>query len=1031
MNLRIAYSMAIMLAIVSTGLGQISSFTDEFDGPDLNPEWTLINATPQDGLVETGYYSLRGPIGNSSGLRRKMKGQGDFTTEISFKLKTFFLKGAGGSKSDLKIRFTGPGAWFEVVLNSFRSLRVTSSEIGGNLQAPINVRVIGDNDRLRFKFDYSEATSTMSVSYAINKSSWKSLASGSGVTPMALKYFEIVLFKFDKNPSTLPLILLERYKVLGPEPDPVPSGLTIMADKDDFKIIWPSVASKLYSIQQSYNLVNWETVVDQIPAAPPLNTYKFDGLNSKRRSFFRILEHNASTWPHRDYCAMLAQEIQGKKHAFLAGNLAYYIGGRYTTWDLLENETLGLTHPFHHDLRGRGLGIVTDEKTGTGHDFQGWEFYKDSKVAYGTVIVNGKSYINPAPRKMFWRPDRIVCEYEIDGVEIREEKFIALNDVACSIITSSKAIEIKFSGHSYVSTNRSIQRTSTVRHDKSHNMVHVIEGGTALTRPVEGKDVEGVLIYDGMSTVISTSKRFTDYNAFRDRDGRQQYSFKVACDQQGVALGWAMHDNYIDARERVNKVLLDSTKHLAAKTAHMDDLLTNQIPYFRCSDPDIVNIYYYLWSIYLMYYIDVGKGWEIYPHTQTAVNNFLGMHRFDANFQIKVGAWIRDKDYYAYGNVLIWSALLPYAKSGGRLPDNMGQSWLSPVWGTTTDHVIGAWDIYEHSGDLGFIEEVYEPYFKPLFWNGINNHWGARFDAVNCLKRMAILTGNSADLEHWHSVGDMNNHKNWVNNEWERAKPNYWGNTAPAIYPPGSKDRVLFWTGLAYMRNSWFPEDWARRMTDNWAVDSEIGFNGPIPPTLVAMQDFDHTFPSFASAPDLAYYSIIGMYDRNVGKNANVMGLGHLKKYNLKWGIPVAPESYDSDWEIWGDQYSNFNAGKILIILNGIAGLDYSIPGDTFIIKDKMPDEWSFMKVKVPVTKHGLTDWVEVQIDRRDIGDGVVEKTITATGNSLQTLKIQPWLEGRTLIKAPGGGDILAPTGHLSYTFKKAKDASVTIRSME
>ena len=125
-----------------------------------------------------------------------------------------------------------------------------------------------------------------------------------------------------------------------------------------------------------------------------------------------------------------------------------------------------------------------------------------------------------------------------------------------------------------------------------------------------------------------------------------------------------MHDNYIDARERVNKVLLDSTKHLAAKTAHMDDLLTNQIPYFRCSDPDIVNIYYYLWSIYLMYYIDVGKGWEIHPHTQTAVNNFLGMHRFDANFQIKVGAWIRDKDYYAYGNVLIWSALLPYAKSG-------------------------------------------------------------------------------------------------------------------------------------------------------------------------------------------------------------------------------------------------------------------------------------------------------------------------------------------------------------------------------
>lgn len=33
--------------------------------------------------------------------------------------------------------------------------------------------------------------------------------------------------------------------------------------------------------------------------------------------------------PYTDYCAMLGQEIQGRKHAFLAGNLTYYVGGRY------------------------------------------------------------------------------------------------------------------------------------------------------------------------------------------------------------------------------------------------------------------------------------------------------------------------------------------------------------------------------------------------------------------------------------------------------------------------------------------------------------------------------------------------------------------------------------------------------------------------------------------------------------------------------------------------------------------------------
>ena len=39
-------------------------------------------------------------------------------------------------------------------------------------------------------------------------------------------------------------------------------------------------------------------------------------------------------------------------------------------------------------------------------------------------------------------------------------------------------------------------------------------------------------------------------------------------------------------------------------------------------------------------------------HTQSAVNNFLGMHRYDVAFQIKVGAWTADQAKHAYGNVL-------------------------------------------------------------------------------------------------------------------------------------------------------------------------------------------------------------------------------------------------------------------------------------------------------------------------------------------------------------------------------------------
>ena len=101
--------------------------------------------------------------------------------------------------------------------------------------------------------------------------------------------------------------------------------------------------------------------------------------------------------PFTDYCARLEQEVQGRKHGFLAGNVTYYIGGYHASWEPVEDETIGLTHPFHHDLRSRGSGLLGSEltrteHTGKGNDYLGWEFYKDTRVLYGTVIVDGERY---------------------------------------------------------------------------------------------------------------------------------------------------------------------------------------------------------------------------------------------------------------------------------------------------------------------------------------------------------------------------------------------------------------------------------------------------------------------------------------------------------------------------------------------------------------------------------------------------------------------------------------------------------------
>merc|ERR1711983_329144 len=95
------------------------------------------------------------------------------------------------------------------------------------------------------------------------------------------------------------------------------------------------------------------------------------------------------------------------------------------------------------------------------------------------------------------------------------------------------------------------------------------------------------------------------------------------------------------------------------------------------------------------------------------------------------------------------------------------------------------------------------------------------------------------------------------------------------------------------------------------------------------------------------------LYLHHVDNLANKFTLLHLEKYNMEWGIPVAPEARNSDRSLFGDQYNNFNAGKILLLLEGIGGLKYSLHDDSFTFADNLPLEWSFMEFRVPVLKAG------------------------------------------------------------------------------
>lgn len=762
--------------------------------------------------------------------------------------------------------------------------------------------------------------------------------------------------------------------------------------------------------------------------------------------------------PHVDYCLRLQQEIQGKKHGFLAGNTTYYVGGFHASWNPVEQETLGLTHPFCHDLRSRGVGYLQSrglnhENTGLGNDFSGWEFYKDTRVLYGSVRIDGELHRYPVPSKMYWRPDRMICEYEVAGVRLREEKFIAANDAACSVITASRPVTLRFDGQSFFGRH-SVSSTASIEFDQDAAVIHILEGGTTKCRPeIDRSERVGPIMYDGMSTVLAASRDYSSRLQFSNGErGQCVYEFELECDSDGVVLAWAMHDEYEEAVKSVhsllgqptaigNRTALNALEALEAKRHEMNRQLNEEIPWFRCSEKKFEDIYYYLWALYLQYYIDVGRGWEREPHTQSAVNNFLGMHRYDATFQIPVGAWTGNKPHYAYGNVLTWKHLFRdghYRKSPNgtiALSDNKGTTWHSGVYGNElSEHVLGAWQIYEHTGDIAFVRDCYEGYFREVFHDQIAPFASNHFEVAAVLIRMAQITDHIDDVEHWQSLvpSSEKDLQNWFDQRWQA--------NGHADYFAGPQDGMMMTNGFWHMRSSHFPRTYALRMTRSWALDRDKGFMGEIFPLAMSRQamkifstDVDH---SFGSTPDTAYFTLSGMFRQRLGDPAWRLTLKHLENYNFntEWGIPVAPEAYTRSGERFGDQYSNFNAGKILLYLEGLAGLEYSIPDDRLVVRDTMPTVWEWMELRIPIQMPGnrVNQWTMIRYDR-STNEGEIEKTITVHNSPLQ-VTIEPWSEGKRVAHSVTTPSVDSPSitnfpEYSRFSFEKDLDsARVSLR---
>ena len=352
------------------------------------------------------------------------------------------------------------------------------------------------------------------------------------------------------------------------------------------------------------------------------------------------------------------------------------------------------------------------------------------------------------------------------------------------------------------------------------------------------------------------------------------------------------------------------------------------------------------------------------------MNNFLGIHRYDAAFQIKVGAWTANKPRYAYGNVLTWKHLSENNRfrelpNGLRmLSDNKGTTWHSGAYGTeTSEHVLGAWQIYQHTGDITFLKSCYEDHFAKLFWDSPSEFSMNQFEVVETLENMARLTGNDSDIAHWQQLvrRDPEHIRLMFDQRWEKnGVPNFF--LAP-------DNRMLMTTGFWPMRSQHFPRKYAERMVEAWALNRETGFYVDFFPLAMAKEsmrtfatDVDH---SFGYTPDTAYFTLDGIFCQGLAETASDLTLNHLANYNWsdEWNIPVAPEAYERDLTLFGDQYSNFNAGKILLYLEGLGGLEYSVPDKQLKIRPALPKAWDWMEIRLPIAG----EWTKIRYGENDV----------------------------------------------------------------
>lgn len=140
----------------------------------------------------------------------------------------------------------------------------------------------------------------------------------------------------------------------------------------------------------------------------------------------------------------------------------------------------------------------------------------------------------------------------MQNVSLREEKFIADNDVVSTIITSNRPVLLQITGRSFASSDGAAGKVLSLdgrcSFEKETNSIIVEEGGkvSALVhRNPDGSPVyvTGKLMYDGMTAVLTASRRMQNVSTYivnKKTVGNIGtvcgYAFYVPVDNRGITI---------------------------------------------------------------------------------------------------------------------------------------------------------------------------------------------------------------------------------------------------------------------------------------------------------------------------------------------------------------------------------------------------------------------------------------------------------------------------------------------------------------